>query len=54
MKKYLFFLLVLAIGIVSAHASVNYQIIEDKVLVEANFGIVSNFEYLLPSDYRLL
>ena len=44
------------IGVVSAnpHASVNYEIFEDKALVEINFGSVEDFEYKLPNDARTL
>ena len=50
MKKLcLIFAILLLIGSVSA-ASVDYQIINNRVLVEANFGEVEDFELLLPYD----
>jgi len=40
---------VLFTGIVGA-ASIDYQIIKDKVFVESDFGNVRNFEFRLPYD----
>lgn len=54
MKKHIFFVYVtiLLIGLVSA-TSLNYEIFEDKALVEINFGSVNELEFKLPLDARL-
>ena len=39
--------------VVSAQIEVNFQIFEEKVLVEINFGEVSNLKFNLPEDYSI-
>lgn len=51
-KLGILFAILLLIGTVNA-ASVDYQIIGNRVLVEANFGEAENFELLLPYDIEL-
>jgi len=55
MKKVVNFLIILLlISLVSAHASISYNLVGDKALVKINFGEVSNFEYNLPYDARTI
>lgn len=54
MKKYIFILIFL-FSIFSVNAnSINYQIIDDSVLVEMNFDSVDDLELKLPYDYKAL
>ncbi len=48
-KLSILFIAVFLIGFASA-ASINYQIIEDRVFVSADFGKVTNLEFRLPYD----
>ncbi len=48
-KLIILFIAVFLIGFASA-ASINYQIIEDRVFVSADFGKVTNLEFRLPYD----
>lgn len=48
-KLSILFIAVLLIGFASS-ASINYQIVEDKVFVSADFGKITNLEFRLPYD----
>lgn len=50
----LFFVLVLLIGLASAEINVNYNVVEEKVLVSLEFGDVENLEYKIPYDARTI
>ena len=54
MKKVVIFALFLfLVGLVSAQ-TMTYNLVEDKALVEINFGVVRNFELELPYDARTI
>ncbi len=48
-KLIILFIAVFLIGFASS-ASINYQIVEDRVFVSADFGKVTNLEFRLPYD----